>query len=287
MKDQAAYEAPVASRILVIDDEQEMLKNYQRLLKRAGHQCQACSDARDIERLLADFRPEIVVTDLMMPEVSGMDVLQRVRAWDETIPVILVTAYGSVENAVSAMKLKAADFLSKPFSMDELLQKVQEALSKRLIERAPNATAPLDDLGHEGVQGIIGISGHAAAFRAPAQGGAHGCQRAGHRRKRHRQGSDGEVSSRSLETRQQAVHLHQLRRHPRKPARKRTLRAPAGSRSPTRGRRDKKGLLEFAHKGTLFLDEIGEIPPRLAGQAAARAARARVPPHRWAWPDRR
>jgi len=252
-------EGPGATRILVIDDEQEMLKNYQRLLKRAGHHCQACGDARDLERILAEFRPEIVVTDLMMPEVSGMEVLQRVRAWDETVPVILVTAYGSIENAVSAMKLKAADFLSKPFSMDELLQKVHEALSNRLIDRAPSAAPAGGDSGGEGLQGIIGVS---AAMQAMFE----------RLRKVARMDVNVLVTGESgtgKEVVARAIHALSQRRGevfvpidcaslPENLLESELFGYTKGSF--TGATADKKGLLEFAHKGTLFLDEIGEIP---------------------------
>lgn len=262
MKDQARNgiaEGPVTTRILVIDDEHEMLQNYERLLKRAGHQCVGCSDPTGLEKLLSEFRPEIVVTDLMMPEVSGMDVLQRVHAWDETVPVILVTAYGSVENAVTAMKLKAADFLSKPFSMDELLQKVHEALSNRLIEHASKSVAPTESGAHEAMDGIIGVSsamqqlferlrkvsrldvnvlimGESGTGKEMVARAIHGLSQ------RH-----GEVfvpiDCASLPENLLESELFGYTKG-----------------SFTGAVADKKGLLEFAHKGTLFLDEIGEIP---------------------------
>lgn len=249
-------------RILVIDDELEMLKNYQRLLKRAGHTCLASSEPSELERLLDEFKPELVITDLMMPNISGMDVLQRVHAWDAATPVILVTAYGSIENAVSAMKLHAADFLSKPFSMDELLQKVHEAVSRRLIERAHEPAPPADEPGQDGFQGIIGVSAAMQEMQA--------CVRKVARMDVNvlitgESGTGKEVIARAI---------HKLS------PRRREIFVPIDCASLpenlleselfgytkgsfTGAQSDRKGLLEFAHKGTLFLDEIGEIPQSL------------------------
>ncbi|MDK2970496.1 MAG: hypothetical protein PWP23_251 [Candidatus Sumerlaeota bacterium] len=254
-------DGPVVSRILVIDDEQEMLNNYQRLLKRAGHQCLATTDATRLEELLADFRPEVVITDLMMPEVSGMDVLRRVHAWDPATPVILVTAYGSIENAVTAMKLHAADYLSKPFSMDELLQKVQEASSRRLLERVHEPAAPSPD-EENSFHGIIGVSaGMQDVFERV--------------RKVARMDVNVLVTGDSgtgKEAIARAIHKLSPRHNeifvpidcaslPENLLESELFGYTKGSF--TGANADKKGLLEFANKGTLFLDEIGEIPMTL------------------------
>ncbi len=255
-------DGPSITRVLVLDDEQEMLKNYQRILKRAGYECLACEDPGDIERNLAEFRPEIIITDLMMPEVSGMEILQRVHAWDESIPVILVTAYGSVENAVSAMKLHAADYLSKPFSMEELLQKIQEALSNRLIERVPTSPTVPGEMGNEGSLGIIGIS---SAMQQLFE----------RLRKVARLDVNVLVTGESgtgKELVARAIHSLSQRRNevfvpidcaslPENLLESELFGYTKGSF--TGAVSDKKGLLEFAHKGTLFLDEIGEIPVSL------------------------
>src|SRR5690606_27405628 len=109
-------------------------------------------------RLLVEFQPDLVVTDLMMPNGSGMEVLDTVRRFDSNIPVILVTAYGSIESAVEAMKQKAADYLTKPFSMNQLLDKIQESLSRRLIDRGSHEAPSADEESKNWRQGIIGVS---------------------------------------------------------------------------------------------------------------------------------
>jgi DNA-binding NtrC family response regulator len=247
------------TRVLVIDDEPEMLRNYERLLKRAGHESRATTNPTEVKALLKDFQPELVVTDLMMPEVDGMEVLEMVHAWDSTVPVIIVTAYGSVERAVFAMKHHAADFLIKPFSMNELLQKVQEALSARMIGQVAEHPVALDGVGAESFAGMVGIS-PAMQFLFDRL------------RKVARMDVNVLVTGESgtgKELVARAVHSLSPRR--------KNILAPIDCASLpenlleselfgyskgsfTGAHADKKGLLEFADKGTLFLDEVGELP---------------------------
>lgn len=254
--------SPTLTRVLVIDDEPEMLKNYQRLLKRAGHECQATAEPARAEDLLKEFRPELVITDLMMPEISGMEILEQVRAWDPSIPVIIVTAYGSVECAVLAMKNHAADFLIKPFSMNELLQKVQEALSCRMIEQVADPSAEVEASNVDCFAGMIGIS-------PPMQ------LLFDRMRKVSRMDVNVLVTGESgtgKELVARAIHSLSPRRGeilvpidcaslPENLLESELFGYSRGSF--TGAHADKKGLLEFAHKGTLFLDEVGEIPPSL------------------------
>lgn len=248
------------SHILVIDDEQEMLNNYRRLLGRAGHECFTTTDPTQVESILADYHPDLVVTDLMMPNGSGMEVLKAVRQYDENLPVILVTAYGTIENAVEAMKHHATDYLTKPFSMNGLLDKVQEALSRRIIEKEESQEpAAAEKVSREWRQGIIGIS--------PAMERVLELVRKVARTDVNvlvtgESGTGKEVVARAI---------HRLS------ARRREIFVPVDCASLpenlleselfgynkgafTGAASDKKGLFEFAHKGTLFLDEIGEMP---------------------------
>ncbi len=254
--------AQASSRILVIDDEPEMLKNYQRLLKRAGHHCLATTEPATTRKLLEEFRPGLVITDLMMPEVDGMEVLQQVRAWDGKVPVIIVTAYGSIESAVEAMKQHAADFLVKPFSMNELLQKVQEALSSRMIEQAGELPAEDEPPTAEGLAGMIGIS--------PAMQEVYDRLRKVARMDVNVLVTGESGTGKELVAR--AVHSMSRRRGeifvpidcaslPEHLLESELFGHSKGSF--TGAHQDKKGLLEFADKGTLFLDEVGEIPPAL------------------------
>jgi two-component system response regulator AtoC len=248
-----------APRILVIDDEVDMLTNYSRLLKRAGHDCLTSTDPSQLETLLADFRPDLVITDLIMPNESGLEVLERVKEFDEEIPVILVTAYGSIESAVEAMKHSAADYLTKPFSVNELLGRIQESLSRRLTKQSGTSFARTEPESADWRKGIIGISPVMQAVldlvRKVAKTDINVLVVG-------ESGTGKEVIARAI---------HKLS------ARNKQIFVPVDCASLpehlleselfgyrkgafTGATSDKMGLFEFAHKGTLFLDEIGHMP---------------------------
>ena len=248
-----------ASKILVIDDERDLLTNYRRRIERAGHVCATTEDAGELERLLVEFRPDLVLTDLVMPAVSGMEVLERVRRHDATLPVIIITAHGSIENAVDAMKQNAADYLTKPFSIDELLGKVQGVLSRRLIERDEAAPEPAEGERAAWRRDIIGTSPALERVldlvRKVARTdvnvlvvGESGTGKEVIARAIHRLSARGKeifvpVDCASLPENLLESELFGYRKG-----------AFTGAHT------DKMGLFEFAHKGTLFLDEIGEMP---------------------------
>ncbi|HEY3295287.1 MAG TPA: sigma-54 dependent transcriptional regulator [bacterium] len=121
------------SRILVIDDEPDMLDNCRLILSRAGYDIQTLQDSRDLSATVAACDPDLVLTDLMMPGQDGMAVLSELH-WSHTdVPVVIMTAYATVETAVEAMKHGAADYLVKPFSKDQLLLLVQRMLTNRTL----------------------------------------------------------------------------------------------------------------------------------------------------------
>ncbi len=116
------------ARILVLDDEKDMAENLSRILIGAGHQPIVCSDSLDAMALIRRERPDLVVTDLRMPGLSGMDLLARMREDQISVPVIMITGYATIDAAVEAMRKGASDFLAKPFSLKQLAGKVKELL---------------------------------------------------------------------------------------------------------------------------------------------------------------
>lgn len=121
--------------ILVVDDEEDMLENCSRILSRAGYRVRTASDPDRALGLMEEERPDIVLTDLMMPKRDGMDILRRARAEDPDAVVILITAYATIESAVVAIKEGAFDYLPKPFSADQLRLTCGRALrQRRLLE---------------------------------------------------------------------------------------------------------------------------------------------------------
>ncbi len=116
------------SRILVVDDKELMRDSVATALARAGHSVVSAATATAaLEKL--EGRPfEAVVTDLQMPEMDGLELLAEIRRLDEQLPVIFMTAYGTVQTAVAAMKQGALDFITKPFGGDVLLAAVERAI---------------------------------------------------------------------------------------------------------------------------------------------------------------
>ncbi|UCF68238.1 MAG: sigma-54-dependent Fis family transcriptional regulator [Acidobacteriota bacterium] len=124
-----------ARRLLVVDDESHQLEMLAGILSRAGYEVETASDGEQAIALLERARFDLLLTDQRMPQIDGLELLERARALEEGLPVVLMTAYGSVSNAVAAMKRGASDYLTKPFDKDELLLVLRKVLHQRLLER--------------------------------------------------------------------------------------------------------------------------------------------------------
>jgi DNA-binding NtrC family response regulator len=122
-------------RILVVDDEERMASVVAMALGRAGYECETCHSGEAALTALAERGADAVVTDLKMPEMDGLELLRRIRAQHPRVPVILLTAYGTVSTAVSAMRDGAFDYVTKPFDNDELRGLVGRALELTRLER--------------------------------------------------------------------------------------------------------------------------------------------------------
>ncbi|MBI2163580.1 MAG: response regulator, partial [candidate division NC10 bacterium] len=110
----------LTDKILIVDDEVDLAEALGALLGRAGYACAVCTDGARAYDAVAAESPDLVLTDLKMAGISGMDLLKRVRSHHPTLPVILLTAFATVDAAVEAMREGAADFLAKPFLPEEL-----------------------------------------------------------------------------------------------------------------------------------------------------------------------
>ena len=122
-------------RILIVDDKDMMRDSVAATLSRNGHTVSGAGGGRVALAKIAERTPDAVVTDLQMPEMDGLELLEEIRKLDDQLPVIFITAYGTVETAVTAMKFGAFDYLTKPFSGDELLLAVNRAIEHaRLVK---------------------------------------------------------------------------------------------------------------------------------------------------------
>jgi len=117
------------ARILVIDDESEIRESLELLITSEGYTVDLAQNAAEGERRLANRRYDLVLLDLMMPDKSGMDVLRDFRQVDSETPVVMITAYGSVEGAVQAVKLGANDFFPKPWDNEKLLIEIARMIA--------------------------------------------------------------------------------------------------------------------------------------------------------------
>ena len=117
------------SRILVVDDEPDMARSVVRTLERARHQVSVCHSGEKALELAAADPPDLVVSDLRMPGMDGLELLAELRARHSGVSVVLLTGHSSVDSAVEAIKKGATDYLTKPFAPEELLLRVEKALS--------------------------------------------------------------------------------------------------------------------------------------------------------------
>ncbi len=114
--------------ILIVDDESEMRSALSHALTRSGFTVESAAGGTDALVKIKKDPISLVITDIKMPDVSGMEVLGAVKKTSPQIPVIVITAYGSIHNAVEAMQAGAADYLLKPFSFETLEATVNKVL---------------------------------------------------------------------------------------------------------------------------------------------------------------
>src|SRR5574341_146992 len=117
------------AKILIVDDEPDMAENVARLLQGEGYDAVVETESAKAVDVLERERPDLVITDLRMPMLDGLAFLERVKETHPETAVILLTGFATVDSAVDAMKKGASDYLSKPFSPDELLVKIDKALA--------------------------------------------------------------------------------------------------------------------------------------------------------------
>ena len=246
-------------RILFIDDDKAGREVALFNLRRAGHEVTPASDGQEG---IAFFSPEtfdVVITDVKMPGLSGIEVLRRIKKQGPEIPVLVITAFGNVETAVEAMKQGAYDFIGKPFHRDQLLLSVGKAIERRrLAEEVRDLRIRISGVAKEiigaseAMHRVLEIADRVAPTDATVLISGES-------------GTGKEVVARR-------IHVHSSRAE--KPFVAINCAAIPGELleselfGHTRGAftgavRDRAGRFRQAEGGTLFLDEIGEIPVSL------------------------
>src|SRR5512140_2828817 len=245
-------------RILVIDDEPDIRDSLEALLSSENYRVELAANATEGLKRLEGSAYDLVLLDLMMPDKSGMQVLEEVRQRDHETPIFLITAYGSVEAAVQALKRGANDYFSKPWDNQKLLIEIERAISQRRLEREntelkralkqrysfPNIVGK-----SERMLKILDLVAQVAQSRATIL-------------------ITGETGT-GKELIANAIHAHSAR------ADQPFIPVNSGSIPPdllestlfghvrgafTGAVASRKGYFELAHRGTIFFDEIGTIP---------------------------
>jgi len=247
---------PIES-ILVIDDDDSMRKVIEYTLRQEGHRVIACASGREGLEEFARSRPSVVITDVQLGDISGYDILKTIKEDRPETLVIVITAYGSIENAVEAMKLGAYDYLGKPFGTDQLkilvtkatrfkgLQDENISLKKRLDEKA---MARIIGQSHQ-MQELIALIKRIAASEATvlilgeSGTGKELVARAIHQASVRANGPFVAVNCAAI---------------PRDLIESELFGHLKGSY--TGAVKDRKGRFQQAKGGTIFLDEVGELP---------------------------
>jgi DNA-binding NtrC family response regulator len=249
-------------RVLIVDDEPDVVANWARLLGREDYPCITATDGERAMALLESEHPEVVLTDLKMPRVDGMQVLARALELDPDVVVIMITGHGTVESAVDAMRAGAFDYLLKPLPSNEVLRLAVEraAERRRLIEENRRLREPLAP--RAGFDNVLGKSPVMTAVfelvRKAARSEANILIQG-------ESGTGKELIARAIHAQSgraaevfvpvdcaalpDALLESELFGHERG--------------AFTGADRSKPGMIEVADRGTLFLDEIGELPGAL------------------------
>ena len=246
----------MSQRILVVDDEQSMQDFLRLLLESAGYEISVAGSMKEGEGRFREGGIDLVLSDIIMPDGTGIELLKAIKEIDTSTPVIMMTAYASTKTAIEAMKLGAYDYVSKPFDVDELQLLVQKALEKaELVDENVYLRRELEEkyqfsniIGRSPkMQEIFSLIERVARTNSTVL----------------LQGESG--TGKELIAR--AIHFASPR------ANRRFLSVNCGALpetlleselfghekgSFTGAVREKKGLFRESHHGTLFLDEIGE-----------------------------
>ena len=146
-------------RILVVDDEASARSGLERLLQQESFSVKTAENGAEALKIAAEFAPDVVVTDLHMPEMDGIELLTRLRAQDYSLPVIVATASADVSAAVRAVRGGADEYLTKPIDYDALLLAIERTTERRALQvETENLRRQARSVEGEGLQGLLGTS---------------------------------------------------------------------------------------------------------------------------------
>jgi two-component system, NtrC family, response regulator AtoC len=246
-------------KILIVDDEPFNLDLLEQELTDRGYViARALGGTEALEKTEA-LRPDLVLLDYMMPGMSGLDVLREIRNTESEVPIVMMTAHGSIEVAVQAMKLGAYDFVVKPFEPDHIAVTVEKALEHGRLKRGAAVLAIEHDERYRLVVGKSAVMAHAVELARKAASSRATVLLLGE------SGSGKEIFAR-------AIHNWSDRRHEPLIAincvglSRELLESELFGHEKgafTGAYHLKKGKLELAHRGTVLLDEVGDVSQEL------------------------
>ena len=249
------------ARILIAEDEANLRLVLQKELERLGYRVQAAPDGEAALRRLEESNVDVLLSDINMPRIDGMELLRRVHERPNPPEVIMLTGQATVETAVEAMKLGAYDYLTKPYSINELDIRVKQAADKRRLrvdnvrlreQLARQSALPeivsVSELMKEAIRLIERVAPSEASVLITGESGT-GKELVAHAIHRLSGRSDASFVDLNCAAFQESLLESEL------------FGYEAGAFSGAKGR--KLGLIELADGGTLFLDEVTELPAQL------------------------
>ena len=146
-------------RVLVVDDEAGVRSAMKQLLEARGYKVDTAEDGAAALELIADFPPDVVVTDLDMPRMNGMALLKELHERDAELEVIVATSAVELQSAINAMRAGASDYITKPVELDELVISIERAVEHRNVRvENENLRRQIREQSGDGVQGLLGAS---------------------------------------------------------------------------------------------------------------------------------
>jgi DNA-binding NtrC family response regulator len=251
----------MGGRILVIDDEADMLRLMQRIIgEDTRHEAVCTADPRDGLDRLRNREFDLVITDLRMPHLDGIQVLEAAQRIRPGVPVIILTAYATIETAVEAVRKGAYDYLTKPFRRERLLLTLEKVLAwRKMLRENAELRRALSGQAEEAIVGAtpvmqaildqarqVGSTMATVLITGPSGSGKELLARSVHR---HSQRGDHKLVTINCAAMPEQVLESELFGHVKG--------------AFTGAWKDKRGLVEEAEGGTLFLDEIGDLSPLL------------------------
>ncbi len=249
----------MANKILVVDDQASNRNILRQELTHRGYAVETASDGPEALGKVESSRPDLMIVDYMMPKMSGLEVLKELRNGENDIPVVMITAYGTVDRAVQAMKEGAYDFITRPFEPDHIAIVLQKALERQRLKRGVEVLSEEVGRRYHLLLGESAKMKHAVDLARKAAGSNATVLLLGE------SGTGKEIFARNIHNWSErkdrpfiAINSVGLS--------KELLESELFGHERgafTGAHQLKKGKLELAHRGTVFLDEIGDISPEL------------------------